>query len=158
MKTVYTTLMTVGLSCTTLAWGSETLPRESMAGATSVREMIDVYKNPNCGCCGKWVEHMQSAGFKVRVHELGEVAPMRQKLGMPERYASCHTAKVGNYLLEGHVPAADVKRLLRERPKAIGLAVPGMPAGSPGMEGPPPASYNTLLVKSDADSLIFARH
>lgn len=158
MKTIYSTLMAIGLSCTTLAWGNETLSPQKADSATAASEVIDVYKNPNCGCCGKWVEHMQKAGFKVRMHELSNVSPMRQKLGMPERYASCHTAKVGNYLLEGHVPAADVKRLLREKPKAIGLAVPGMPAGSPGMEGPPPASYNTLLVKSDANSLIFARH
>lgn len=121
-------------------------------------EIVDVYKNPNCGCCGKWVEHMQKAGFNVRVHEVNDVAPMRAKFGMPEHYASCHTARVGGYVVEGHVPATDVKRLLKEKPKAIGLAVPGMPAGSPGMEGPPPTSYNTLLIQAGGGSKVFAKH
>lgn len=121
-------------------------------------DVVEVYKNPNCGCCGKWVEHMQKAGFAVRVHEVSDVSSMREKLGMPERYASCHTARVGSYLVEGHVPADDVKRLLKEKPQAIGIAVPGMPAGSPGMEGPPPIAFNTLLLKSDGGSTVFAKH
>lgn len=121
-------------------------------------EIVEVYKNPNCGCCGKWVEHMQKAGFNVRVHEVSDVAPMRAKFGMPEHYASCHTARVGGYVVEGHVPASDVKRLLKEKPKAIGLAVPGMPAGSPGMEGPPPTTYNTLLVQPGGGSKVYAKH
>lgn len=130
-----------------------TLSLQAMAA-----EIVDVYKNPNCGCCGKWVEHMQKAGFNVRVHEVSDVAPMRAKFGMPEHYASCHIARVGGYVVEGHVPATDVKRLLKEKPKAIGLAVPGMPAGSPGMEGPPPTTYNTLLVQPGGGSKVFAKH
>lgn len=121
-------------------------------------EAVDVYKSPSCGCCGKWVEHLQRAGFEVRTHEVGDVAAARTKLGMPERYASCHTAKVGGYAIEGHVPAEDVKRLLAERPKAIGIAVPGMPQGSPGMESPRPVSYETLLVQRDGSSRVYARH
>lgn len=130
----------------------------AMPHFAAASELVEVYKNPSCGCCGKWVEHMQKAGFTVRVHEVTDLAPIREKLGMPERYASCHTARVGGYLVEGHVPAADVKRLLKEKPKAIGIAVPGMPPGSPGMESPHPVAYNTLLVHSASESTIFAKH
>lgn len=121
-------------------------------------QVVDVYKSPYCGCCGKWVEHLQQNGFKVRTHEVEDVSGMRRSLGMPETYASCHTAKVGNYLIEGHVPAADVKRLLREKPKAIGLAVPSMPPGSPGMESPQPVPFDTLLVQAPGKHQVFARH
>lgn len=121
-------------------------------------EAINVYKSPSCGCCGKWVEHLQRAGFTVRTHEVDDVSAMRAKLGMPAQYGACHTAKVGAYLVEGHVPAEDVKRLLAEKPKAIGLAVPGMPAGSPGMEGPPPVAYESLLVLGEGSSRSYARH
>ena len=121
-------------------------------------EVVDVYKSPTCGCCGKWVEHLKRAGFEVRTHEVGDVSAARAKLGMPERYGSCHTAKVGGYAIEGHVPAEDVRRLLAEKPKAIGIAVPGMPQGSPGMESPRPVSYETLLVQSDGNSRVYARH
>lgn len=120
--------------------------------------VVDVYKSPYCGCCGKWVEHLQKNGFQVRSHEVEDVPGMRRALGMPDGYASCHTAKVGGYLIEGHVPAADVKRLLRERPKAIGLAVPSMPPGSPGMESAQPMPYNTLLVQASGKQQVFARH
>lgn len=121
-------------------------------------EAVDIYKNPNCGCCGKWAAHLEQAGFNVRVHEVNDVSAMRAKLGMPERYASCHTAKIGGYVVEGHVPADDVKRLLKEKPKAIGIAVPAMPPGSPGMETPYPISYATLLVQNDGSSKVYAQH
>lgn len=120
--------------------------------------VVDVYKSPYCGCCGKWAEHLQKNGFQVRSHDVEDVPGMRRALGMPEAHASCHTAKVGGYLIEGHVPAADVKRLLRERPKAIGLAVPSMPQGSPGMESPQPVPYDTLLVQAPGKYQVFARH
>jgi hypothetical protein len=121
---------------------------------------VEVYKNPACGCCGKWVEHMQKAGFTVTVHEVTNLPTQRERLGIPAAHASCHSAKVGSYALEGHVPASDIKRLLREKPKAIGLAVPGMPAGSPGMEVPPERaqSYATLLVKRDAPAEVYVQH
>ena len=121
-------------------------------------ETVEMYKSPYCGCCGKWAEHMSKAGFKVKAHEVEDVPAMRRKLGMPDKLGSCHTAKVGNYLLEGHVPAEDVKRLLKENPKALGLAVPGMPAGSPGMDVPNSPPYDTLLVHKDGASRIFAKH
>lgn len=102
------------------------------------KPLIEVWKDPNCGCCGDWITHMQASGFQVLVHDTGN-APARKRLRVPEKMGSCHTALVGGYALEGHVPAKEVHRLLKERPRAIGLAVPGMPVGSPGMDG---AAYN----------------
>ena len=119
---------------------------------------VDMYKSAYCGCCGKWAEHMSKAGFTVKAHEVEDVPAMRKKLGIPEKLGSCHTAKIGNYLLEGHVPADDIKRLLKEKPKALGLAVPGMPAGSPGMDVPNSPPYDTLLVHKDGTARVFAKH
>lgn len=119
---------------------------------------MEVYKSPYCGCCEKWIEHMQKNGFKVNAHNVNDVPAARKSLGMPERVGSCHTAKVGGYLIEGHVPAADIQRLLKEKPKAIGLAAPGMPQGSPGMETATPVPYNTLLVQADGSTTVFAKH
>lgn len=126
--------------------------------AASAAELVEVYKSPNCGCCEGWTKHLRQAGFEVRTHDVEDVAVSRKRLGMPERYAECHTAKVGNYVVEGHVPAADIKRLLKEKPKAIGLLVPDMPQGSPGMESATPVRYNTLLVKNDGGTTVFAQH
>ncbi len=134
----------------------------SIAGSSTVlaqtTPQVEMYKSPYCGCCGKWAEHMQKNGFKVVTHEVDNVPAKRKSLGMPERLGSCHTAKIGNYLLEGHVPATDVRRLLKEKPKALGLAVPGMPAGSPGMDVPKSPPYETLLVQSDGSTRVFATH
>lgn len=118
---------------------------------------VDVYKNASCGCCGGWVEHMRESGFNVVTHDVADVAVERKKLGMPESLGSCHSAKIGGYVIEGHVPAADIRRLLKEKPKAIGLTVPGMVPSSPGMEGPKTA-YDTLLVAKDGTTTVFARH
>lgn len=111
-----------------------------------------VYKTPTCGCCAKWVEHMRAAGFQVKVNEVANTAPIRARHGVAEKYASCHTAVAGSYVIEGHVPAADVRRLLKEKPKARGLAVPGMPMGSPGMEGPYQDAYSVLLLTEQGAS------
>ncbi|PKO33056.1 MAG: metal-binding protein [Betaproteobacteria bacterium HGW-Betaproteobacteria-7] len=119
---------------------------------------MDVYKSPYCGCCGKWIDHVKAAGFEVRTHEVNDVPAARQRLGMPERLGSCHTAKVAGYLVEGHVPATDIQRLLKEKPPALGLAVPAMPPGSPGMESPRPVPYDTLLVQTDGKTSVYARH
>ncbi len=94
----------------------------------------------------------------MRTHDVNDVPAARQRLGMPERLGSCHTAKVAGYVVEGHVPAADIQRLLKEKPKAIGLAVPSMPPGSPGMESPKPVPYNTLLVQAGGATTVFAKH
>ncbi|WP_051078283.1 DUF411 domain-containing protein [Leeia oryzae] len=96
---------------------------------------VDVWKSPACGCCKDWVATLTRAGFRVQLHETGN-ADKRRQLGIPDSLGSCHTAQVGGYALEGHVPVTEIQRLLREKPAAIGLAVPGMPVGSPGMDGP----------------------
>jgi hypothetical protein len=118
---------------------------------------VTVYKSPACGCCGEWVKHIQANGFRVETREIADVAPIRRRYGVPDRLASCHTAVVGGYAIEGHVPANDIRRLLRERPRVIGLAVPGMVVGSPGMEQGPPQPYATLAFDARG-SRIFARH
>lgn len=119
---------------------------------------VEVFKSPHCGCCKGWVEHLRQNGFQVQTHDVNDVPAARAKLGMPDRLGSCHTAKVGGYLVEGHVPAADIQRLLKEKPKALGLAVPSMPPGSPGMESPKPVPYDTLLVQADGSTRVFAHH
>jgi hypothetical protein len=98
------------------------------------RPQVEVWKDPNCGCCKDWVVHMEANGFDVKVHDSGNTAA-RKRLGVPDKLGSCHTALVGGYAIEGHVPAREVQRLLKERPAAAGLSVPGMPVGSPGMDG-----------------------
>lgn len=127
---------------------------------------VEVWKDPSCGCCQDWIDHMQANGFAVTTHESGNAA-VRARLGLPQRLGSCHTALVGGYLLEGHVPAADVRKLLKEKPKALGLAVPGMPVGSPGMDGPAyngrKDPYDVLLVtrnlmNSDVSTRVFTSY
>ncbi len=125
--------------------------------AEPVLPLVTIYQNSACGCCGEWVKHMQANGFRVEVRDTGDVAPVRRKAGVPESLASCHTAFVGGYAIEGHVPAADIKRLLREKPKAKGLAVPGMVVGSPGMEQGPAQPYSTIVF-DERGSTVFARH
>ena len=118
---------------------------------------IVVYKSPTCGCCGKWVEHMEKAGFSVDVENMSDVAPIKRELGVPGRMQSCHTAKVGDYFVEGHVPADLVKRLLADKPDIKGLTVPGMPMGSPGMEGPRKDPYDVIAVGKDGGYRVYAR-
>lgn len=122
---------------------------------------VEVWKDANCGCCNDWIVHMQQHGFKVTAHDTGNNA-VRARLGLAPQYGSCHTALVGGYVVEGHVHAEDVQRLLREKPQALGLAVPGMPIGSPGMDGPVYGGrrdrYDTLLVLRDGSSRVFRRH
>ncbi|GLC62667.1 hypothetical protein PLESTB_001929000 [Pleodorina starrii] len=118
-------------------------------------------KDPNCGCCGAWIEIVEAAGFKVTIELSAGTALMRYKSqnGIPEAMASCHTARIGGYTLEGHVPVADIRRLLEEQPDAIGLAVPGMPYGSPGM-GPESEreAYDVLLIRKDGTSEVFTHY
>ncbi len=121
---------------------------------------LTVYKTPWCGCCSGWVTHMRRAGFNATVVELEDLAPIRAKYGIRSEQASCHTGVSGGYALEGHVPPADVLRLLRERPKAKALLVPGMPMGSPGMENPQGQRepFEVLLLLPDGSTRVFARH
>jgi hypothetical protein len=120
---------------------------------------VEVYKTLSCGCCGLWVEHMQQSGFRINLHNVRDVTPVRENFGVPDAMGSCHTAVVGGYAIEGHVPAVDVKRLLRERPKATGIAVPGMVQGSPGMEqGQGKDPYDVILFGVARRPVVFARH
>ena len=119
--------------------------------------VVTVYKSPTCGCCSEWVKHMRANGFTVDARDLDDVSPVRRRYGVPGALASCHTAIVGGYAIEGHVSAADIQRLLRERPKIVGLAVPGMVIGSPGMEQGPAQRYETLAF-DERGYRVFARH
>lgn len=115
-----------------------------------------VWSDPDCGCCTQWVKHLRDHRFVVTHHHVDDVSAVRKQLGMPEKYAGCHVARIDGYVIDGHVPAADIQRLLHERPKAIGLAVPDMPLGSPGMEqGGRKDPYQVLLVGSDARTTVF---
>jgi hypothetical protein len=118
---------------------------------------ITVYKAPMCGCCTKWVEHLEHSGFNVEVITVDATQSVRDRLGVPHELASCHTAVAGDYWVEGHVPADLVQQLLRDRPEGIqGIAVPGMPAGSPGMESPNPVTYQVLSVDESSEVGIYA--
>jgi hypothetical protein len=119
---------------------------------------VEVYKSATCGCCSRWADHMRQQGFAVTTNDVADVAAERRRLGMPDTESGCHTAVVGGYVIEGHVPASDVKRLLIERPKALGLAVPDMPKGSPGMESADPVPYQVRLVQTDGTFRTFANH
>ncbi|BCS32788.1 CopG family transcriptional regulator [Luteitalea sp. TBR-22] len=119
---------------------------------------IVVYKTPTCGCCTKWVEHLQAAGFTVQTQHRDDLTIIRQTHKVPPTATSCHTALVGPYVVEGHVPAADVKRMLAEQPKIKGIAVAGMPVGSPGMEGPAPQKYDTVAFTEAGKITVFAKH
>jgi hypothetical protein len=146
--------------CIALGMALPGMAQPRQQGSGQAMPVVEVYKSPYCGCCKAWAEHLQKNGFTVILHDVDDVPAARKKLGMPNQFGSCHTAKIGQYLVEGHVPAADVKRLLKENPKAIGLAVPAMPLGSPGMEMEDGRSvpYDTLLVTQDGNARVFAHH
>ncbi len=130
------------------------LPSKEVAAG----ETVVVYKSPSCGCCKGWVKHLRQSGFTVEVHDRYDVTPVKNELGVPSSLRSCHTAKVGGYVIEGHVPAADIARLLKEKPAIAGLAAPGMPMGSPGMEGPRKDPYDVIAYGADGRTSVFATH
>jgi hypothetical protein len=113
------------------------------------KPVITVHKDPTCGCCSGWVQHLQKAGFVTKVFDTTDIDAVKKRLGVPDDLAACHTAEVAGYVIEGHVPAAALKLFLAEKPNAIGLAVPGMPIGSPGMEGGRPEKYDVVLFGPD---------
>lgn len=123
--------------------------------------LVEIWKDPNCGCCQDWVLHLQASGLRTRVDDVGNAA-MRKRLGIDLKYGSCHTALVGGYAIEGHVPAREILRLLKEKPKALGLAVPGMPIGSPGMDGPVYGerrdAYDVLLLSRDGSARVYQHY
>lgn len=127
--------------------------------ASSSLPTVTVYKSPSCNCCNKWVSHMREQGFQVKIESRFNVSPVKKQVGLPSSLAACHTATVGNYVVEGHVPAEDVKALLREKPDVRGLSVPGMPVGSPGMErGDRVEPYEVLTFTPAGDTTVFARY
>ena len=122
--------------------------------------LVVVTKNESCTCCTQWVEHLKQNGFHVQVHDVSNLGPIKERVGIPVAKGSCHTGQIGGYFVEGHVPASDVRRLLAEHPDAKGLTVPGMPAGSPGMEMPDGKvqPYDVLLVARDGSTTVFSHH
>lgn len=132
------------------------LPRASLMA--SAKPLVEVWKSPTCGCCKDWVAHLEANGFTVKVHDVGN-SEVRARLGMPAKLGACHTAWVEGYVLEGHVPAREVHALLKEKPDALGLAVPAMPVGSPGMDGPEYGGrkdpYDVLRVQADGTVSVY---
>jgi len=130
--------------------------------ATDSPANITVWKSPTCGCCNDWIQHLRQNGFNVEAINVPDSRHIRAKFGMPAKYASCHTALVGGYVVEGHVPAREVRRLLKDKPLALGISVPGMPLGSPGMDGPSYGGakdpYDVLLVFRDGNARVFASY
>lgn len=134
----------------------------SLAPAVSLAQMskpmVEVWKSPTCGCCKDWIKHLEANGFQVKAYDKGNIA-MRRELGMPEKFGSCHTAKVNGYVIEGHVPAKEIHRLIQEKPKALGLSVPEMPIGTPGMDGPEYGGqvdpYEVLLVQRNGTATVY---
>jgi hypothetical protein len=143
------------LSAAAMVAAAATLP----AAAKAALPRIEVYKDPNCGCCGAWVDHLKAAGFLVKVTEVSDPGAVRKRHGIPDQYGSCHTGVVAGYALEGHVPADDVKRLLAQKPPGAGLAVPGMPVGAPGMEvGARKDPFKVLFIDKAGGSSVFATY
>ena len=148
-----TGLAAIASLSTALATAAE--PREE----SSARPQITVYKNPNCACCKAWVDHLRRHAFTVTTKDTSDLAPIRGSARVPADHRSCHTAFVNGYVIEGHVPAEDIKRLLAEKPKVAGLAVGGMPIGSPGMElGNRKDAYDVIAFNRDGTTRVFAKH
>jgi len=121
-------------------------------------EEIMVYKSSTCGCCKKWVKHLRKEGFNVKTKDYRDMKPIKQTFGVKPQFQSCHTAKVGKYFIEGHVSASDIKKLLKEKPDIKGLTAPGMPIGSPGMEGHRKDKYNVLAIDKNDNATVYTRH
>lgn len=150
----------------TLALGTSFLALALTTGAAGPGAMhapakeptITVYKDPNCGCCKSWIEHLIKHGYRVDAKDTSGMAEIKRSLGVPDDLTSCHTGVVAGYVIEGHVPAADIARLLKKKPKVVGLAVPGMPMGSPGMEGPRTDRYKVLSFDKAGKTKTFASY
>ena len=148
------TSVLMGVAGVVSVWASMLTDMSTQAKSNEVT----VYKSPTCGCCGKWIDHMKAAGFQVKVVDLDDLTEIKQASGVPMKLRTCHTGVVGNYAIEGHVPADVVKKLLAEKPAAAGIAVPGMPIGSPGMEvGSQKDSYEVFLFDKTGKTTVFAK-
>ncbi len=146
------------LTCAPALMAAVALPAGAQSPSAAPLPVMQVWKDPNCGCCNDWVDYLRREGFRIQTFDTGNTA-MRQRLGLPVKYASCHTALIGGYVVEGHVNAREIRRILTEKPEALGLAVPGMPVGSPGMDGPEYGDrrdpYDVLLVQRDGSSRVY---
>lgn len=138
--------------------GASAPPSTALGVSAPLPPAVTVYKSPTCGCCTKWVDHLKAHGYTVTAKDVDNVDPLKAELGVPSQLASCHTALVGGYVIEGHVPAQDIDRLLREKPKVVGIAVPGMPLGSPGMEAARKDAYEVLTFDANGATKVFAKH
>ncbi|MGI9290983.1 MAG: DUF411 domain-containing protein [Gammaproteobacteria bacterium] len=142
-----------------LLWQTAALAALPLSVAVAEEKIqVKVWKTPTCGCCSKWVDHMQAAGFAVDASNIQDVNVYKAQFGLPPELASCHTALVDGYVVEGHVPPADVVRMLEKRPTIAGIAVPGMPLGSPGMESPTPENYQTVAFTKEGEMSLWAQH
>ena len=150
LKSVRTLVASALLGLTTLG---------GISTAVAADDEVVMYTDPNCGCCGKWAEHMREHGFKVKEVATTQMGQVKGEAGVPQALGSCHTARVGGYVVEGHVPAADVRRMLTEKPAIAGISAPGMPMGSPGMEGPYPADrYDVVSFDAQGRTAVYASH
>ena len=150
LKSVRTLVASALLGLTTLG---------GISTAVAADDEVVMYKDPNCGCCGKWADHMREHGFKVKEVATAQMGQVKGEAGVPQALGSCHTAKVGGYVVEGHVPAADVRRMLTDKPAIAGISAPGMPMGSPGMEGPYPADrYDVVSFDAQGRTAVYASH
>lgn len=130
----------------------------NLPGKPAYAEDIMVYKSPTCGCCKKWVTHLKKEGFNVTTKDYRDMKPIKKTFGVKPKFQSCHTAKVGKYFIEGHVSASDIKKLLKEKPDIKGLTAPGMPMGSPGMEGHRKDKYNVLAIDKNDNATVYTSH
>lgn len=151
--------LTAGAACDSTPRAAAEQSGQPAPAAEAAAEAIamTVYKSPTCGCCQKWVEHMEANGFRVEVKDMHDVSPVKDEHGLPSSLRSCHTGVVDGYVVEGHVPADVVVKLLRERPQVAGIAVPGMPMGSPGMEGPYTDNYDVLTFDGAGKTTVYAK-
>jgi hypothetical protein len=143
-----------------VAAGVAVVAQQKAPASTAAKTMVTVYKTSSCGCCKLWVDHLKANGFDVQAMDVSsaDVRNVSKMAGLKDEDTSCHTAKIGNYVVEGHVPADDIKRMLKEKPAIAGLAAPGMPQGSPGMEQGAKEPYDVIAFKKDGTSTVYAKH
>jgi len=149
---------TIGLTVAFIALALTTAAAPISLPEAAKKPIITVYKDPGCGCCKSWIEHLIKHGYRVDAKDTPNMTEIKRTLGVPDGLTACHTAIVNGYLIEGHVPAADIDRLLAQKPRIAGLAVPGMPMGSPGMEGGPAQRYQVLTFDKSGKTTVFANH
>ncbi len=149
-------LRTAALGAAGVAAAIAARPASLFALGQQAKPAMTVYKSPTCGCCNAWVNHVNANGFNATGQNVSDLSAIKRRFGVPRALESCHTALVGGYVVEGHVPADLVQRMLREKPDAVGIAVPGMPIGSPGMEGGRPEKYDVLLFDKEGRTRVYA--